>query len=257
MSTKLNKLRTEVEDGRNSYYITHKKAFVPLDALPMEIVKKTFGFAFDMTFGGRGEHRNHRSGGQVHRMQGEVFSNAFQGKLAEFGLWIELNKGGILCPEPSLDVWKLGKWDFTDMEVSGKKLCIKSAKFFSNLVLLETKDWDDKGLYIPNIELGHAYYDLFFLVRIRPNTEGIMSGGGFLHTNEADKKQVETILIKENWEFDLPGFAIHEQVVEVIGNEQILPQNSYLTGRTRMDAENYYIQSGDLIAFQKIKDFLG
>ena len=43
---------------------------------------------------------------------------------------------------------------------------------------------------------------------------------------------------------------------EVIKNDYILPQNSYLNGSTRMDAENYYIQAGDLLDIKFLNEKL-
>ena len=54
--------------------ITHKKAFPPdAHAFKTETIKTVFDFAFDMTFGDKGEHRNHRTGGTIQRKKGEIF----------------------------------------------------------------------------------------------------------------------------------------------------------------------------------------
>ena len=53
------------------------------------------------------------------------------------------------------------------------------------------------------------------------------------------------------FEADIPGFVLHRQLVLAIKQKQILPQGSMLNGRTKMDAENYYILSND---FDKLSD---
>ena len=54
-----NKLRK----ADNSYYFTHKRNFSTLTKLSEETLNLVFEFAFEMTFGRVGEHRDHRSGG--------------------------------------------------------------------------------------------------------------------------------------------------------------------------------------------------
>ena len=57
----------------NAFYITKKKEFNPLPLFSQEIISVVFDFAYDMTFGLIGEHRDHRSGGQHNRKNGEIF----------------------------------------------------------------------------------------------------------------------------------------------------------------------------------------
>ena len=52
----------------NEMSITHKKPFdTAAKAFKPETIKKVFDFAFDMTFGNKGAHRVHRTGGTVYR----------------------------------------------------------------------------------------------------------------------------------------------------------------------------------------------
>ena len=38
----------------------------------------------------------------------------------------------------------------------------------------------------------------------------------------------------------------HNTMKWIIKNQRILPKNSLLNGKIRMDAENYYVETGDL-----------
>ena len=118
-----------------------------------------------MTFGKEGEHRKYRSGGSNVRRNGEVFCDTFQGKLAEYYVYQSLANMKINCPEPGIETWNLGKWDDEDFLVNQKLVNVKSMAYFSNLLLLETSDWDKTGLYIPN----KKFYDYFVVVRMRPD----------------------------------------------------------------------------------------
>ncbi len=48
------------------------------------------------------------------------------------------------------------------------------------------------------------------------------------------------------WEYDIPGFIYHSELVKLIQEKRIIPQNAILNGTTRMDAENYYFQTGNM-----------
>ena len=58
----------------NEMSITHKKPFdTAAKAFKSETIKKVFDFAFDMTFGNKGAHRAHRTGGTVYRKKWDIF----------------------------------------------------------------------------------------------------------------------------------------------------------------------------------------
>ena len=67
----------------NNYYITRKVPYQTDRFFKTETVETVFDFAYKMTFGREGAHRDHRSGGSHTRRNGEIFANTFQGKLAE------------------------------------------------------------------------------------------------------------------------------------------------------------------------------
>ena len=234
--------RLEVRNG--VYYITRKVPFRDChidDAFKNEV----FEFAYGMTFGKAGEHRDHRSGGQHRRKNGELFADTFQGKMAEFFLYHYLVGKGVKSTIPDLDLWNLGKWDSTDLVIKGFKINVKSTKSFGNLLLLETKDWDSNADYIPNSGTGNEHYDFFILTRINPFCSDLMKEQRLLYSESADRNSLKKLMTTPNWQFDIPGFITKNDLKKVIIERQIIPQNSLLMSRfTKMDAENIYIQAG-------------
>lgn len=231
-----------------NYNVTKKVDFSSVGIFKHETIKKVFQFSYDMSFGNKGEHRDHRSGGKHQRRKGEIFSNTFQGKLAECAIYNSLyNK--LEISEPDFKTYGLGKWDLADFVINNKKISIKSTKSFGNLLLLETKDWNSAGIYIPNKEA----YEYIFLVRMKPYCEDILKKIDMLYSDKADKERLNKIISDKKWEYDIPGFITLEELRYIINNQYIIPQNVFLNESVKMDAENYYIQAGDL---HPLKEFL-
>ncbi len=225
----------------NSYNITHRKPFAPT-IIDLEVVKTCFEFAYNMSFGKKGEHRDHRTGGTHARRNGEIFINTFQGKLAEYCVWHMFKSFSVNTDEPSLDAWELGIWDDSDLVINNYKINIKSAASFSNLLLLETKDWDANGFYKPN----NQTYDFFIFVRIDPDGKSIMRRNRWFFSDNIPKADLYNEIINQNWKYDIPGFISQIQLVKIINDEHIIPKDTSLNGSTRMDASNYYCQAGDM-----------
>ncbi len=51
---------------------------------------------------------------------------------------------------------------------------------------------------------------------------------------------------QEKWQFDIAGFCTSKTIRHIISNQYILPKSSLLNGKMKIDAENYYIQCGNL-----------
>lgn len=238
----------------NKFYITKPKDFNPV-SIPEEIVDKTFEFAYNMSFGKKGAHRDHRTGGQYQRKNGEIFINTFQGKTAEYGFYLWAKNKGFDTAEPDLQVWELGEWDQFDFEINNKKVAVKSTKFYGNLLLLETGDWNSEGKYIPNLDKGTAEYDYIVLVRVKPDGEKIMKTERLLYENECDKKRIKELITGRTWETDIPGFICNEELIHIINAEPeyIIPKDAMLQGKIKMDAENYYVQAGDLNEIENLQ----
>ncbi|MBU3102264.1 hypothetical protein KPL44_23785 [Clostridium sp. DSM 17811] len=238
----MNKLTQE----SNSYIINSKKPFNPISRFNPVSLKESFDFAYDMSFGRVGEHRDHRTGGSHKRENGEIFINTFQGKLAEFSIYEIFKSHGMDIPKPDLEKYDLGAWDTCDFDIDGIKLAVKSTKHFGQLLLLETKDWNNKGEYLPNKDSDNDTYNYFILVRISPEGDSLMKRHRLWYSKDINRDQLEDIISNENWTYDSPGYISNMELVEIINNQFILPKGSMLNGKTKMDAENYYIQAGDM-----------
>ena len=170
----------------NNYFVQYTKNFKAYDKITDNDKNKCFDFAYDMSYGNIGKQRDSRSGGSVHRTKGQIFINTFQGKMAEFALYRFLENKKIQVNNPDLSKHKLGIWDSFDFECQGKIISVKSTKKYGNLLLLETKDWNDNGEYIPNLRNGKSKYDYTVLVRFNPDGERIMRDSGLLMQKDDD-----------------------------------------------------------------------
>ena len=243
----------KLKEENNSYFINRSKKFNGLEYLTSDCIQMCFDFSYDMTFGLEGKHRNHRSGGSHNRKNGEIFINTFQGKLAEFAFYNLLINNSINCQKPDTTTYDLGRWDSCDFVVRKKKINIKSTKYYGNLLLLEEKDWNTEGIYLPNYNTNNiSVYDYFILLRIKPNGEELMKSSRALYSNSIQKNNLQNIINSESWEFDIPGFCTLNDLKLVIKNSFILPKGGLLNGKIKMDADNYYIQSGDLKSIEEL-----
>jgi hypothetical protein len=245
----------KLDSRKDGLYITRKKDFIPLGTFKEQTIQKTLDFAYEMSFGKDGEHRDHRSGGTHRRKNGEIFANTFQGKLSEFAVYNQLYKDYEL-EKPDLATYGLGEWDDCDFIINGIKVSIKSTKSFGNLLLLESKDWNESVEYIPNLVKGTALYDIFILVRIEPYCEDLLKKMKILYSQTQNKESLESLILTQKWKYDIPGFVSKEELKFAITNKHIIKQGQMLNGRTVMDAENYYIQSGDMRPIKNIKEVL-
>ena len=240
-SMKMSKMPVE----GNSYFNVSRRTFIP-HPVPCGAPTDAMNFAYAMCFGA-GHHRAHRTGGLMMRRAGEMFSNAFQGKLAEVCLHLFLTRRGVECTVPDFGVYGEGVWDGGDLKACGKNLSVKSAAFFSNLLLLESRDYDAFGNYLPNVGKGiPATFDYCVLVRISPDAKGLFRRYGLFASNDVSKDFLAGIVSREQWTYDIAGFVSREQFVSALRAGNVIPQGALLNGRMRMDADNYYIQAGDM-----------
>ena len=217
----------------NKFKVTIKKEFFHDVVLSFDETGKAYEFASAMV--NDGEHRKTRSGGQASRNKKEIFANTFEGKLAELGFYSYCVDNGVDISEPDFSVSGLGIWDSYDFKYKEKYIAIKSTARYSQLLLLEIKDWNANGQYIPNIDNGKtAEYDYIVLCRVNPIVKGIVD-------KAKDAKDIKEI----EYEVEITGYITHEDVKYIINNNYVLEQNSYLN-KTKMDASNYYVQANDL-----------
>ena len=122
-------------------------------------------------------------------------------------------------------------------------MAVKSTKDYGQLLLLETKDWNDKGYYIPNIKKGIYKYDYVMLVRIKPSCEDLLKKKKLLYSKYADRDELKQLVKSQKWSYDYAGYITYDELLYIIKNKYILPQNGLLNGKMPMDAENYYVQA--------------
>ena len=228
-------------------HITRKLPYRADGTLPAEIVEQVFDFAYRMTYGGEGAHRNRRIGSDTSRGTGMIFANAFQGKLAESAMCEFFRRRGRVI-EPDFSVAGLGEWDSADLTVDGLEISVKSTKSFGNLLLLECTDWDREGRYIPNIDQGVCSYDCIILVRIAPNCEEILQDGNLLHLTAVDRERLWAELSGQSWTYQWTGFITKSDLLKIISDRYIIYQGNLLNGKAsgRMQVDNYYVQASDL-----------
>lgn len=247
---------TKMTEIGNEVHINSKKRFSAIGTLKQNTVSLALDFAYEMTFGKSGEHRNHRSGGTHSRKNGEIFANTFQGKLCEFAIFNTLYKDFKELTVPDTDAYGLGEWDDSDFILNDNHISIKSTKSFGNLLLLETKDWNNNAEYIPNIGKSTSSYDFFILVRLNPSCEDLMKRARILYSSNVDKSELEKLILNENWDYDIPGFITNEDLKFVIKNSHVVKRDELLNGKTKMDATNYYVQTGDMKDISTLKKFI-
>lgn len=236
------------KDG-NHYYISAKRPFAKKGKLKSQTVEAVFDFAYEMAF--TDKHRACRSGGSKYRTNGEIFANTFQGKIAECAacnFFYRYDNSVV----PDFATYDKGRWDSVDLTVCGKQIAVKSTKHFGQLLLLETKDWDSRGRYIPNIGISTCSYDYLMLVRITPSCEDLLKQRRLLYSEQIDKTYLHQLCCDQTWEYDYAGYLTDEELIHVINNEFILPKNSILNQKTTMDAENYYVHAADLHLIEQL-----
>lgn len=246
--------------SENTYNLSARVSFNGYNNLSNEDLDISFNFAYDMAYGEL--HRNYRSGGTHERRNTEIFINALQGKLSEVFLRNLFIDAGIQVNDVDTGLYARGQWDAEDLSVfngvgTEVKITIKSTKNYGNLMLLETKDWNSRGEYIPNGPLG--VYDIFCLVRVDFALEEILRKKRLYFSDYIDKNDLRSFfnlaIFENQLRFDFPGFLYKEDIEKVIRNNQIIHRGEYLN-KTPMDADNYYIQSGNMRNFDDLVDFL-
>lgn len=256
-----NKLEIIYVDGKNTYYrITKKEKFEQKLFISNSSIKMAFDFAYGMA---PESHREYRSGGSHIRKPNEIFINAFTGKLSEFALYEYLRKYDIVTDVPDTKIYPREKWDTEDLIITSNtdsqyKISVKSTKYFGNLMLLEVENYDQNGFYIPD----DTKSDYYMLVRIQLDLENRFKSKKRLYDEKLiEKRELQTLINETIQEtklenststltnnkifYDIPGYITHEDLVHIINNSFIIKRGDFLQ-KTKIDANNYYIQSGDL-----------
>ena len=228
--------------SENTYSFSGSVPFSSVHSLKPETIDKVFDFAYSMVYTPKGYHRSRRSGGKKKRKNGQKFADTFQGKIAECAACNYFYKYD-KSVYPDFNVEGVGEWDSVDLTVNNKEVAVKSTKDYGQLLLLETKDWNDKGYYIPNIKKGIYKYDYVMLVRIKPSCEDLLKKKKLLYSKYVDRDELKQLVKSQKWSYDYAGYITYDELLHIIKNKYILPQNGLLNGKMPMDAENYYVQA--------------
>ena len=234
-----------LKKNNHDYIVTHKRPFNGSEKISTKYVIECINFSYDMAYGS-GSHREHRSGGTYERKPGEIFANTLQGKIAEFAMYSFMLQNKLDASYPDMTVSSKGIWDSFDIECYGKKIAVKSTKFYGQLLLLEAKDWNEQAEYIPNYDKDIKNYDFFVLIRISPSVEDIMKKHKMLYSNSVTKEYLKSIFVEQEWKYDIAGYITKGDFSRIIEVKYTIPKGAKLNDTTIMDAENYYVQAGDM-----------
>jgi hypothetical protein len=235
------------------YTVTGKKPFKPIGQIRPSTIETVLKFAFDMTYGSKGQHRDHRSGGTAKRSNAQIMSDTFQGKLSEFALANVLYKLEGFVP-PDTSTYDLGEWESADFRVGNHLFSVKSTKYFGNLLLLEKGDWDLNGRYVPTGEEPKSYTHIV-LVRISPDIEELIRPRS--SKTASVYEELLQALLAHKWEYEITGYITSADLKEVMGLGHEIPKGALLNGKVLMDAANFYVQASDLRSVGELKKSLG
>lgn len=248
MNLKANKLSLTFDEyGDKIYQFTSPFKFANHGKLKYQYAIASYAFAYSMSFSDEGYHRRTRSGGTNKRKKVEVFCNTFLGKLGEFAVYQYFRQHGLKIDYPDLSIMGQGKWDTYDFTYKGRKIGVKTTKSYGQLLLLETKDWNYHAQYIPNLNNGSADYDDVLFVRVKCNIEKNLKEQGKYYSNNISIYLLQKEFNRATYEFDISYVPI-DLIKLAIKNQLIIDKDDYLQNKkTKMDAQNYYIQAGDMI----------
>jgi len=235
---------TEMDVEGNSYTVRQKVKFHELATFKSTTILSVFQFSFDMTFGAKGEHRHSRSGGSIYRDNLEIFANTFQGKLSEFAVANLFYKHPDFKP-PDLGTHALGYWEDVDFLIGDKVIAVKSTKSYGNLLLLEKADWDAQGNYLPSSRNPRVYTHLL-LVRIKPDVDELRMPLNDSIYEQDIAESLKSQFLNQKWAYDIPGFITHDDLGRIVNSKNVIPRGARLNNSVTMDADNFYVQAGDL-----------
>lgn len=244
-----------------SYTKTHCLGFNDMiGQIPQKNVNISLDFAYQMAVGKF--HRGLRTGGSEDRTPMKIFLDAASGKLGEFALvnFLINNGDGWLMSEPDVKIYERGIWDNGDGVVSKNdislKVAIKTVKHFSNLMLLETGDWDvdesGKAFYSPGWKrkkekgmeiITPEYPDLIILAKIQQTPRSLFEDSGAISREDPTSKDLE-FLKKKTYAYDISGVITNEELAFLISQKYIVLKrgilnSSYKDKGPRFDAENF------------------
>ena len=197
-----------------------------------------FDFATEMAFG-NGYHRSHRSGGSHQRDPNLIFRDVIEGKMGEFALYRYFERNNIMITPPDCSIHKKGTWDGGDFQFrNSHNISIKTSKHFSQLLLLEKKDYQ--------VEEGRVFYkhdkdapDVIIFVRVCHNIANFMKENNWTNIKDVKKDMYQD----SKTTCEISGYITNKDFKNLIDNDFIITKGTLLNGKVPMDADNYYIIS--------------
>lgn len=187
------------------------------------------------------------------------FKDALKGKLGEFALYKHLVSLGHGVKYPDLTVRGRGEWDDGDIFVEGKnsegkeefkKLSVKTAYYFSDLLLLKKDEWDELGGYIYTKDGIPDYsYRAFFLCRMKPNLDDVLMISG---DSDPGIENLYKSLESVKFTMEITGYINIEDFKKIIQEGLFFKSGDYV-GKKKWEESFYYCQSGDLRDIDDIK----
>lgn len=199
------------------------------DVFTEEEILRVFNFAFKS----KEFHRSNRSGGTLKRDPIQIFFNIFLGKLGEVATYNYLLRNNIkLKNEIDYEIKGHGEWDDCDIITeNNKKISVKSSKYYSNMLLLEKKDYNENGELEYNIGTDKTYnFDYFSYVRIAPVKLNVISkfgyGGTFKNNTPYVEKALKSFILNYKWHYEEPFILSKELFLNIaIKNKYFIEKN--------------------------------
>lgn len=226
-----------------------------------EEILNVFNFAFES----KNKHKQYRSGGTLKRNEIQIFYNIFLGKLGEIAAYNSLIKNNIELETRSIDftIRELGDWDDYDLKTKTNKLIsVKSSKHWSQMMLLETKNWNKNSELIYNINTNKSYlYDFHLYSRIVPlkvfnNKKYIYPKGyQYIDLNYSNNNELKDKLFKHitefKWAYEDSFIINNEYFKKIIKMNYILESNKYVV----FDSNVLFNLSKKSNTIQKIEEY--
>ena len=212
-------LRAYSFNNENIYIFDELKWSVLFDLTTTKKFKKEdIEIVFEFAFKSKDYHREVRSGGTKGRTSIERFFNIFIGKLCEIGTCEHFIKNKIeLKNYVDYKVRNYGEWDDCDIITkNNKKISVKGSKYYSNMLLLEKKDYNQNGELIYNIGTNKiSNFDYFAYIRVAPIKYNriIFKGYGKDYVQKTDNLELElSNFVKSfDWVYEEP-FIIEKEL---------------------------------------------
>lgn len=245
---KFNPLRRESDGSYSVFLKKHFKGKIDVSEYARECIDQSY----QLTWGSGYMKSNGRD-------KSTKFKDSLKGKLGEFALYKHLLNLGHEVKYPDLTVRGKGKWDNGDIFVEGKdqngdietkKLSVKTAYYFSDLLLLKKEEWDDRGgyLYTEN-KIPDYSYKAFFFCRMRPNLDDVLPIEG---DNDPGIENLFESLRDIRFTMEISGYINIEDFKKIIQEGLFFRKGDYI-GKKKWEDSFYYCQSGDLREIDDIK----